>query len=118
MSPACSADGADDEDDDEAELQRELAKIRAEREAERKKQAEEEAAAAAAARTAAALSSNPLLASSASPASFTVKRRWDEDVVFRDQTRGEDITVKQQKRFINDSIRSDFHRKFMAKYIK
>ncbi len=31
------------------------------------------------------------------------------------QTRGE---PKTQKRFINDTIRNDFHRKFLTRYIK
>ncbi|KAK1614992.1 hypothetical protein QYE76_020512 [Lolium multiflorum] len=43
--------------------------------------------------------------------SFNVKRRWDEDFVFNNRTRGE---TKTPKRFINDTIRSDFHRKFFA----
>lgn len=41
--------------------------------------------------------------------------RWDEDVVFKNQTRGE---VKAPRRFINDTVRSDFHRKFLERYIK
>ena len=44
-----------------------------------------------------------------------IKRRWDDDVVFRNQTRGE---PKVQKRFINDTIRNDFHRRFLSRYIK
>ncbi|KAL6553356.1 hypothetical protein OROGR_007198 [Orobanche gracilis] len=55
---------------------------------------------------------NPLLNN---PASFSVKKRWDDDVVFKNQTRGE---TKTPKRFINDTIRSDFHRKFLQKYMK
>ena len=47
--------------------------------------------------------------------SSQVKRRWDEDVVFRNQTRGE---PKQQKRFINDTIRNDFHRRFLNRYVR
>ena len=47
--------------------------------------------------------------------SMQVKRRWDEDVVFRNQTRGE---PKQQKRFINDTIRNDFHRRFLNRYVR
>ncbi|KAG8385996.1 hypothetical protein BUALT_Bualt03G0103100 [Buddleja alternifolia] len=58
------------------------------------------------------LRGNPLLNT---PASFSVKRRWDDDVVFKNQTRGE---TKTPKRFINDTIRSDFHRKFLHKYMK
>lgn len=44
-----------------------------------------------------------------------VKRRWDDDVVFRNQERGE---PKLQKRFVNDTIRNDFHRRFLNRYIK
>lgn len=44
-----------------------------------------------------------------------VKRRWDDDVVFRNQERGE---PKVQKRFVNDTIRNDFHRRFLNRYIK
>jgi hypothetical protein len=44
--------------------------------------------------------------------------RWDEDVVFKNQARDLDSKPKGQKRFINDTIRSDFHKAFMAKYIK
>ncbi len=41
--------------------------------------------------------------------------RWDDDVVFKNQARGE---LKTAKRFINDTIRNDFHRKFLNKYMK
>lgn len=41
--------------------------------------------------------------------------RWDEDVVFKNQTRGE---VKAPRRFINDTVRSDFHRRFLERYIR
>ena len=44
-----------------------------------------------------------------------VKRRWDDDVVLRKQERGE---PKAQKRFVNDTIRNDFHRRFLNRYIK
>ncbi len=47
---------------------------------------------------------------------FSVKRRWDEDVVFRNCAKQEDREKKP--RFINDAIRSDFHKRFMDKYIK
>ena len=48
-------------------------------------------------------------------ASFMLKRRWDDDVVFRNQARSE---PKQQRRFINDTIRNDFHRRFLDRYMK
>jgi protein CWC15 len=44
-----------------------------------------------------------------------VSCRWDDDVVFKNQERGE---KKYEKRFINDTIRSDFHRRFLEKYIR
>ncbi|KAK1386348.1 Pre-mRNA-splicing factor Cwf15/Cwc15 [Heracleum sosnowskyi] len=55
---------------------------------------------------------NPLLNNATS---FNVKRRWNDDVVFKNQIRGE---TKTSKRFINDTVRSDFHRKFLQNYIK
>lgn len=60
-----------------------------------------------------AKSSNPLLNLSSE---FTVKKRWDDDVIFRNQARGTE--KKPEKRFINDLLRSDFHRKFMQKYVR
>jgi protein CWC15 len=70
-------------------------------------------------RNEAILRGNPLLnlAPSGMPASTgaTVKRRWDDDLIFRNQARDE---PDMKKRFINDAIRSDFHRKFLSKYIK
>ncbi|XP_062005702.1 uncharacterized protein LOC133722856 [Rosa rugosa] len=41
-------------------------------------------------------------------------RRWNDDVVFRNQSRGE---TKTPKRFINDTARNDFHIKFLNKYM-
>ena len=108
-----SDDDAEASSDDEAELQRELEKIKREREAERKRKAEDEAAAQAA--NTALLHSNPLLA--AGTATFTTKRRWDDDVVFKNQSRT-DVTEKVPKRFINDSIRNDFHKSFLKRYVR
>lgn len=42
-------------------------------------------------------------------------RRWNDDVVFKGQARTEPET---KKRFVNDTIRNDFHRRFLTKYIK
>ena len=38
-----------------------------------------------------------------------------DDVVFKGQARTEPET---KKRFVNDTIRNDFHRRFLTKYIK
>jgi len=63
------------------------------------------------------LSGNPLLTGKGSTATdFKVKRRWDDDVVFKNCARGEPDKSKPQ--FINDTLRSEFHKKFMDKYIK
>ncbi|KFP74652.1 Protein CWC15 A [Acanthisitta chloris] len=42
---------------------------------------------------------------------------WDDDVVFKNCAKGIDET-KKDKRFVNDTLRSEFHKKFMEKYIK
>ncbi|KAL2483687.1 Cwf15/Cwc15 cell cycle control family protein [Forsythia ovata] len=105
-------DDDDDDEDDEDALLAELELIRKEKaeqklREERQKQEEELQA-----KEAELLRGNPLLNN---PTSFSVKRRWDDDVVFKNQARGE---TKIAKRFINDTIRSDFHRKFLQKYMK
>lgn len=60
------------------------------------------------------LSGNPLLNSK--PAEFKVKRRWDDDVVFKNCAIEE--PDRKEKPFINDTLRSGFHKKFMEKYVK
>ena len=98
--------------DDEAELLAELERIKKERaEEQARKQKEETAEKEAQVREEVAMG-NPLLNQDAS---FQVKRRWDDDVVFKNQARGE---PKLQKRFINDTIRNDFHKRFLTRYIK
>jgi protein CWC15 len=106
-------DDSDDEDDEEA-LQAELAKIRAEREEARRKATEEEAAEEREEEEEAALLGNPLL-SVGGGAGGASKRRWNEDVVFRNQAKGE---PKMKKRFINDTVRNDFHKRFLNKFIR
>lgn len=104
----------EEEDDDDEELLRELEKIKREREAERLAREQKEAES----DPHAILAGNPLLSStstSTTPA-FGVKRRWDDDVVFKNQARG--VQEKPQKRFINDTTRSDFHRRFLDKFIR
>jgi len=60
-----------------------------------------------------ALKGNPLLDLDGNKDS-TVKRKWNDDVVFRNQTKGEQ---EVKKRFINDTIRNDFHKSFLKKYV-
>ncbi|KAL8737861.1 MAG: hypothetical protein Q9181_001303 [Wetmoreana brouardii] len=85
-SSASSEEDSDEEEDETAELLRELEKIKKER---AEKQAEE-------ARNAGYNAGNPLL----NPYKDSeTKRRWDEDVVFRNQARGTEN--KGKKEFVN-----------------
>ncbi|CAI6346227.1 unnamed protein product [Macrosiphum euphorbiae] len=114
-------DASDDEDseDDAEELMLELQKIKKERMAEEarmeadKREAEEQI------RIQNILQGNPLLSygggSAVPKVNQKVKRRWNDDVVFKNCARTE---PEKNTTFINDCIRSDFHRKFMDKYIK
>ncbi|KAG7342469.1 Cwf15/Cwc15 cell cycle control protein [Nitzschia inconspicua] len=111
-----NSDDDDDDEDDEAALQAELAKIRAEREAAKRKEEEKKAAAEEEKMEEAALLGNPLLASDNElSSSGRMKRRWNEDVVFRNQAKGE---PEVKKRFINDTVRNDFHKRFLNKFIR
>lgn len=114
-----NAESSEDEDDDSeedetAELLRELEKIKRERAEEKARQEQEQASADASDRDAAIAMGNPLLnlqaalaggnatPGSASTASsgFAVKRRWDDDVIFRNQG----ISEKPKKEFVNDLL--------------
>jgi len=109
-------DDSDDDEDDTEELMKELERIKKERAEEAaRKQAEDEKAAAAV-KNAELAKGNPLLtAIQGASGSFNVKKRWDEDVIFKNQARNE---PKKEQRFINDTIRNDFHRRFLNKYMK
>ena len=53
-------------------------------------------------------------ATSSGTASFSVKRRWDDDLIFKNQAAGLDDKPKKGE-FVNDLLRSEFHKKFMLK---
>jgi protein CWC15 len=105
----------DSDDDDEAALQAELAKIRAERDTARAKVDAQAAAEEESRMEEAALLGNPLLAGGGEGdvGSGKLKRKWNDDVVFRNQAKGE---PKIKKRFINDTVRNDFHKRFLNKF--
>eukprot|EP01041_Mallomonas_annulata_P010259 gene10259-21404_t len=93
-----SEEDDDDDEDDEEELQRELVRIKAERAvAAAKKQAEEEEQELRM-KTDVAIKGNPLLDLDGADSS-KIKRKWNDDVVFRNQTRGE---PEQKKRSFRD----------------
>lgn len=105
----------DDDEDEEAMLQAELAKIRSEKEAAKAKADAEAAALEQSRMEDAALTGNPLLYKEVDVDSVgKVKRRWNEDVVFRNQAK----EPEQKKRFINDTVRNDFHKRFLNKFIR
>ncbi|EFA03421.1 protein CWC15 homolog [Tribolium castaneum] len=127
--PAASLDADDpldeeDSDSDESEddmesLLAELNKIKKERAMEQAKKEIEKRQEEERIRMENILSGNPLLTHYSSGAAKTdhkVKRRWDDDVVFKNCARSE--PEKKTNVFINDSLRSDFHKKFMEKYVK
>jgi protein CWC15 len=134
------SDEDDDDDDDEALLQAELAKIRAEREVKKQEQEAKEAAIEMQDAEQAAMIGNPLLnfhhnnnnkknhysntdtASVVSGMTNTttsggrLKRRWNDDIVFRNQAKSE--PQQHTKRFINDTVRNDFHKRFLNKFMR
>ncbi|XP_038208919.1 protein CWC15 homolog A [Zerene cesonia] len=109
---------SDDSDDDTAALLAELNKIKKERAIEQAKKDAEKKQEEERIRMENILSGNPLLNYSAAGQKndLKVKRRWDDDVVFKNCARSE--PEKKANTFINDSLRSEFHKKFMEKYVK
>lgn len=107
-------DSSSDEEseDEEADLMRELAKIKAERAEQAAKEAADRAAKEEEQKEFDIARGNPLL----NPKDYNMKRRWDDDVVFKNQARGTE--EKKGKEFVNDLLRSDFHRRFMSKYVR
>lgn len=108
------SDSDTSDDDEEAELLAELERIKQERAEEAAKAAAAEAAAEEKRLREEVSTGNPLLEKLASHSDFRIKRRWDDDVVFRNQASKEPV---QKRRFINDTIRNDFHRRFLDRYM-
>ncbi|XP_029169044.1 protein CWC15 homolog B [Nylanderia fulva] len=126
--PAASLDADDPLDEDESDsdsdedetavLLAELQRIKKERAAEQAKKEMEKRQEEERIRMENILSGNPLLnyALHSGRVDMKVRRRWDDDVVFKNCARSE--PKKKHDVFINDSLRSEFHRKFMEKYVK
>ncbi len=100
-----------DDEDETAELQRELEKIKRERAEKREREEKEREAVEAEARERDIAQGNPLL----NKPDFTLKRRWDDDVVFKNQARGTDDKGKQ-KEFIN--VRPPFSRDLFSSHMQ
>ncbi|KAK5110190.1 hypothetical protein LTR62_006186 [Meristemomyces frigidus] len=115
-----NSDSDSEEEDETAQLLAELAKIKAERAAAAAKVAAVQEKKDAEQREKDIALGNPLLngpSTAGAGDGYGVKRRWDDDVVFRNQGRGTEERGKE-KRFVNDLLRSDFHRRFMDKYVR
>lgn len=102
----------DDEDEDEAEdnleeVEAEYNRIKQERLAEEAKREKEQKEKEERVR--------PINDNDAS-STFSVKRRWDDDVPFKNCARDE--REPKRKLYINDTLRQEFHKKFMDKYIR
>ncbi|XP_055911777.1 protein CWC15 homolog [Eupeodes corollae] len=113
-----SSDEDSDSEDDTATLLAELNKIKEERLQENARKEQEKKQEDERIRMENILSGNPLInyaAGTKVTGDLKVKRRWDDDVVFKNCARTE---PEKKSHFINDSLRSEFHKKFMEKYIK
>lgn len=102
----------DEEEDDEEELMKEYEKIKKIREEEKKQKERELTEKMKQQSQEQILLGNPLLNDSHN---YSLKKKWFEDTVFKNQAKNE---PKVKKRFINDTVRSDFHRKFIAKSVQ
>merc|ERR1712124_100590 len=120
------ADDSDDEDsssdssDDEDEIRKELAKIKAERAALQRQKEQENEEANKISENERILRDNPLLWQEQNNGNevdgdYSLEKKWYEDVVFKNQARDQ---PKHKKRFINDTVRNDFHCKFLNKYVQ
>jgi len=109
------SDSDDSDDDDTAALLAELSKIKKERALEQQKKEVEKAAEEERIRMENIIKGNPLLQSNQYASDYKVKRRWDDDVVFKNCAKGDE---NSKKGFINDALRNEFHKKFMEKYVK
>ncbi|KAG8763496.1 hypothetical protein FRC11_002622 [Ceratobasidium sp. 423] len=116
---------SDDDEDETAQLLAELERIKRERAAEEERKAREISEGKARDLEEEIATRNPLLnleaalgqgSASNKPGTFAVKKRWDDDVIFKNQAVNSSDGPNGQ--FVNDLLRTEFHRKFMAKFIK
>lgn len=120
-STSSSSSDSDSEEDEQALLLAELTKIRAERQAEQSRLSQLASTTSQLSREEEIARGNPLLnlQSALRPreeADFAVQKRWDHDVIFKNQASAAGNGGKGG--FVNDLTRSEFHKKFMNRYIK
>lgn len=101
----------DESEDETAQLMEELAKIKKERQAEKEKQKLQKS-------IDSSKTSNPLVQVSDTPLSnneFKVKKGWRDSTTFRRQ---HSEPKDDDEKFTNDTLNSDFHQKFLSKYVR
>lgn len=104
-----SSDESEDEsEDEEIALMRELERIKAERRAEADRKATE------AKKIEDQIKREEMVRAESSAGTLT--RGWTEDTVFKHQSRT--IVKSKESTYINDAPKSEFHKKFMNKYIQ
>lgn len=107
---------ASEDDEEEAALLREYVKIKKEREDQQRKKEEEKAKQIEDQQNEELLTDHPLYnKEEESEGIYSLGRKWYDETVFKNQAR---IQKKDKKRFINDTVRSDFHRNFLNKFIQ
>ena len=113
-------DDDDDEEDDAEELRQELERLRKEKEAEKQRRQREVESLVERQQRETATKNNPLLVGhlgeGGGSGSTNFKRNFGDDTVFSNTHSGEAERSKKA-RFINDAVRSDFHRRFLARFI-
>lgn len=109
---------ASEDDEDDAALLREYAKIKKEREDVERKKLQEKMKEQEEKQQEEVLNDNPLNNNQEDEEDegvYSLKRKWYDETVFKNQAR---IQKKVKKRFINDTVRSDFHRNFLNRFIQ
>jgi protein CWC15 len=103
-------EGSEYSSEDEEELLRELSRIKQERAEAEAIRLAQEAARERAIKEQEVASGNPLIGGGVS----ALRRRWDDDTVFRGQASG---VKREEKKFVNDVVRTGSHKKFLGKYV-
>jgi len=106
-----SDDSESESEFSEEEIRKELEKIRAERAEQEKLRREQEELRVREKHKEELLKGNPLIDTAPG---FDLKKKWTEETIFKNQSRNE---PKQKHRFVNDTLRSDFHRKILSRTI-
>ncbi|ODV78001.1 uncharacterized protein CANTADRAFT_23111 [Suhomyces tanzawaensis NRRL Y-17324] len=110
QSDSNASEDSNDESDDETELLlAELAKIKQERQQEKENKEKAE-------RAEKAKSSNPLV--SLDESEPPAKKSWRSSTAFNNKPKPKPKGEQNNDNFTNDTLRSEFHKKFLSKYIR